>query len=153
MFDENDRVVVVVVVATNEERVTVPLILRFRSRVKYGDCIYPFVCIKVTQNASDQKISRKTSETHRRNSSLATTRATTRRRRMRRKRTIFAEMRIFAAFPLFLLLLLLKSSLRVVKALHIEAECSGCRAVAVRFRVYRLILCRRIRRRLRDFDR
>ena len=152
MFDENDRVVVVVVVATNEERVTVPLILRFRSRVKYGgDCIYPFVCIKVTQNASDQKI-RKTSETHRRNSSLATTRATTRRRRMRRKRTIFAEMRIYAAFPLFLLLLL-KSSLRVVKAMHIEAECSGCRAVAVRFRVYRLILCRRIRRRLRDFDR
>ena len=128
MFDENDRVVVVVV-ATNEERVTVPLILRFRSRVKYGgDCIYPFVCIKVTQNASDQKI-RKTSETHRRNSSLATTRATTRRRRMRRKRTIFAEMRIFAAFLLFLLLL--KSSLRVVKAMHIEAECSGCRAVAV----------------------
>ena len=151
MFDENDRVVVVVVVATNEERVTVPLILRFRSRVKYGvDCIYPFVCIKVTQNASDQKI-RKTSEMHRRNSSLATTRATTRRRRMRRKRTIFAEMRIYAAFPLFLLLLL-KSSLRVVKAMHIEAECSGCRAVAVRFRVYRLILCRRIRRRLRDFD-
>jgi hypothetical protein len=128
VFDENDRVVVVVV-ATNEEHVTVPLILRFRSRVKYGDCIYPFVCIKVTQNASDQKI-RKTSETHRRNSSLATTRATTRRRRMRRKRTIFAEMRIFAAFPLFLLLL--KSSLRVVKAMHIEAECSGCRAVAVR---------------------
>ena len=36
------------------------------------DCIYPFVCIKVTRNASDQKI-RKTSETHRRNSSLATT--------------------------------------------------------------------------------
>ena len=71
MFDENDRVVVVVV-ATNEEHVTVPLILRFRSRVKYGDCIYPFVCIKVTRNASDQKI-RKTSETHRRNSSLATT--------------------------------------------------------------------------------
>jgi len=63
VFDENDRVVVVVVVATNEERVTVPLILRFRSRVvKYGDCIYPFVCIKVTRNASDQKI-RKTSET------------------------------------------------------------------------------------------
>ena len=128
MFDENDRVVVVVV-ATNEERVTVPLILRVRSRVKYGDCIYPFVCIKVTQNASDQKI-RKTSETHRRNSSLATTRATTRRRRMRRKRTILAKMIIFAAFPLFLLLL--KSSLQVVKAMHIEAECSGCRAVAVR---------------------
>ena len=130
MFDENDRVVVVVVVATNEERVTVPLILRFRSRVKYGgDCIYPFVCIKVTQNASDQKI-RKTSEMHRRNSSLATTCATIRRRRMRRKRTIFAKMIIFAAFPLFLLLL--KSSLQVVKAMHIEAECSGCRAVAVR---------------------
>jgi hypothetical protein len=34
----------------------------------------------------------------------------------------------FAAFSLFLLL---KSSLQVVKAMHIEAECSGCRAVAV----------------------
>jgi hypothetical protein len=61
-------------------------------------------------------------------------------------------MRIFAAFLLFLLLL--KSSLRVVKAMRIEAECSGCRAVAVRVSCVSFdSVSSYYRRRLRDFDR